>query len=59
MKQYDHCKGDPVLEGDPEDPDGWKQCESINGEPYYIDPVNMQMIWQWRILFSKRKTTRK
>ena len=29
-----------------EDPEGWSQCESPNGDLYYVNQVTMQVLWQ-------------
>jgi len=29
-----------------EDPEGWVQCESPNGDMYYTNPVTQQVLWQ-------------
>lgn len=29
-----------------EDPEGWVQCESPNGDMYYMNPVTQQVLWQ-------------
>jgi len=39
-----------------EDPEGWSQCESPNGDLYYVNQVTMQVLWQHPLDYQYQQT---
>merc|ERR1719231_1062408 len=40
-----------------EDPEGWSQCESPNGDLYYVNQVTMQVLWQHPLDYQYQQTS--